>query len=298
MFTVVADVGAAFLMVAAGPEPIAAGCTIVLAGIALYWAGMVLNDVFDVDRDREERPGRPIPAGHISERNAAVAGWTLLAIGIVLAGLAGYLRSDDMGIHWLPLPIAIGLAALIVAYDGPLKRTPLAPMAMGGCRVLSFLLGASAATELQPNEPWLPNYVIAIAIGFGVYIMGITTMARREAKGGRSPNLLFGWIVLIAGVSAMAFAARLASQPTGFQVRLDIFTVLIYFVAAPAVFRGLRAIIDPQPINIQMAIRVGILTIIPLAACFAFLRAGATWGLAVFLLTVPSTFLSLRFRVT
>ena len=54
----------------------------------------------------------------------------------------------------------------------------------------------------------------------------------------------------------------------------------------------------PTPIKIQMAIRVGIFTIIPLSACFAYLGAGAIWGLLGFLLTFPSLVLALRFRVT
>ncbi len=48
VFTVIADVSAAFLLVAHGPVPISRFALIVLAGIALYWAGMILNDVFDV----------------------------------------------------------------------------------------------------------------------------------------------------------------------------------------------------------------------------------------------------------
>ena len=49
VFTVIADVSAAFLLVAHGPEPVGRWLCVVAAGIALYWAGMILNDVFDVD---------------------------------------------------------------------------------------------------------------------------------------------------------------------------------------------------------------------------------------------------------
>jgi 4-hydroxybenzoate polyprenyltransferase len=298
VFTVIADVGAAYLLVAGGPEPVGPWIAVILSGIALYWAGMILNDVFDVERDRSERPGRPIPAGHIDLGQATKAGWLLLVAGVVLAALAGYLRDDVGAYHWLPLLVSLALAAMIVAYDGPLKRTPVAPVAMGACRVLSFLLGAVAAAELVPGEPRLPSYVLAAASGFGVYVMGITTMARREASGGRTPNLFVGWIVTIVGVAMMAMAPQLIDGPKGFHVAPNAFALLIAMVASPAVFRGLRAIYEPTPIKIQMAIRVGILTIIPLAACYAFLGAGPFWGLMIFLLTFPSISLSLRFRVT
>ena len=66
VFTVLADVSAAFLLVHHGPAPIIRFILVALAGVALYWAGMILNDVFDVDQDRVQRPQRPIPAGLIS----------------------------------------------------------------------------------------------------------------------------------------------------------------------------------------------------------------------------------------
>ncbi|MCG8649108.1 MAG: hypothetical protein MI861_04710, partial [Pirellulales bacterium] len=55
VFTVVADVSAAFLLVAQRPEPVARLICVLLAGVSLYWAGMILNDVFDINRDRQER---------------------------------------------------------------------------------------------------------------------------------------------------------------------------------------------------------------------------------------------------
>ena len=35
------------------------------ASALLYSAGMVLNDVFDVELDRQEQPYRPLPSGRI-----------------------------------------------------------------------------------------------------------------------------------------------------------------------------------------------------------------------------------------
>ena len=40
------------------------------AAVALYWAGMILNDVFDIEQDRMQRPSRPLPAGDISMQSA------------------------------------------------------------------------------------------------------------------------------------------------------------------------------------------------------------------------------------
>lgn len=299
VFTVVADTSAAFLLVSQGQDPVGRLACVVLAGVSLYWAGMILNDVFDEDHDRTERPSRPIPAGLIPRGQATTAGWTLLVVGVGLAALSGYLPSGKLPATWMPSAIAAALAIMIVAYDGPLKRTPLAPPAMGSCRLLSFLLGASPCLAVAAEGPLLPKYILGIAIGFGVYVMGITTMARHEATGGASPNLATGLVVMILGAAMLAFAPQLARNPIGWHASpRQTFPILIGMIALPVVLRGLRALADPTPIKIQTTIQVGILTIIPLAASFAFLGAGPVWGLAVFMLSVPAMFLSLRFRVT
>ena len=49
---------------------------------------MVLNDVFDLEIDRRERPERPLPSGRVSLRAARLLGWTLLVLGMLL-GIAG-----------------------------------------------------------------------------------------------------------------------------------------------------------------------------------------------------------------
>ena len=299
VFTVLADVSAAFLLVHQGPTPIERFILIVLAGVALYWAGMILNDVFDVEKDRKERPTRPIPAGLVSLGHARTAGWILLFTGVVIAAAAGRIPSDGAPITWLPAFTAFALAVMIIGYDGPLKKTPLAPVAMGGCRVLSFLLGASPFFAIAAGSPLFEKYLFGIALGFGVYIMGITTMARREAEGGHSSNLQIGLVVTALGAVMLAFAPQLKANQMGWAVATSgVFPMMIGAISFPVILRGFRAVRDPTPVKIQTTIRIGIFTIIPLAASFGFLGAGPWWGLALFGLTMPSLYFSLRFRVT
>lgn len=300
VFTVIANVAAAFLLVSGGPQPIARLVCVVLAGIALYWAGMVFNDVFDIERDRIERPQRPLPAGWIPLSQARLAGGLLLIVGVALATLSGYLPSQDYGSSWLPAVIGVGLASLILAYDGPLKQTPLAPAAMGGCRMLSFLLGAAACTTVpQPGELWFPKYLLAIALGFGLYIMGVTTMARDEASEQASPHLFPGFLLTIIGAALLAFAPRTAvGNPPWHLPPSTVFPIMIGLIVFPVIMRGLRVITAPTSVQVQNLIRISILTVIPLAAAFACLGAGPLWGLAMFALAVPSIALSRTLRVT
>ena len=301
VFTVLADVGAAFLLVSGGPDPIGRFLLVLAAGVSLYWAGMILNDVFDVAKDKAEGKPRPIASGAISLSAAKSAGWGLLALGVLLAAASGYVTDPVRPTTWFPAAIGLALAVLIVAYNGPLKPTPIAPAAMGGCRVLSFMLGASPLLEVVDGMPVVPRYLMGIAFAFGVYVMGITTMARDEATGGHLINLRTGFVVMLMGGLLLAFAPGL-SEPADrltWAVRPGMqFVLLIGLIVVPVAVRGFRAQVHPDPASIGNTIRAGILTIIPLAACFAFLGAGQIWALAVFALVVPAILLSMRLQVT
>lgn len=298
VFTVLADVGAAFLLVAGGPFPVDRFAMVLAAGVALYWAGMILNDVFDIEKDKAERNSRPIPSGAISLRTASKAGWGLLVLGVLLAAGSGYLPDPDHGSTWVPAIVGISLAVMIVVYDGPLKRTAMAPAAMGGCRVLSFLLGAS---PLISTIDGIPRYLLGIAFGFGIYVMGITTFARDEATGGHRMNLRTGFVVMLVGAAMLAIAPTLSQPADRITWTLQPggqFATLILLIVLPIALRGFRVQFDPQPAAIGNTIRASILTIIPLAASFAFLGAGQFLGLAIVALVVPAIGLSMHLRVT
>ena len=105
---------------------------LIFSSIFLYAGGVVLNDVFDVEVDKVERPERALPSGLISLKSAAFFGAILLLIGIALA----FLVNNLSGI------IAILLAFSIVLYDGYSKKYSfLGPLNMGLCRSLNLLLG-------------------------------------------------------------------------------------------------------------------------------------------------------------
>lgn len=296
-----ADVGAAFLLVAGGPAPLGRFVAVLAAGVAFYWAGMILNDVFDLEKDKADGKPRPIARGAISLAAASAAGWGLLVLGVLLAAASGYIPNGHGTTTWFPAAIALALAVLIVAYDGPLKPTPIAPAAMGGCRVLSFLLGASPVLVLADGMPVVPRYLLGIALGFGVYIMGITTIARDEETGGHLINLRTGFLVMLIGALMLAFAPGISDpdQRMHWVIRPSgQFVMLIGLIVFPVIVRGIRAQLNPEPAVIGNTIRAGILTIIPLAASFAFLGAGQAWGLAVFALVIPALLLSMRFQMT
>lgn len=112
---------------------------LLLSTAALYAGGVVLNDVFDAALDARERPERPIPDGRVSRSGAAWFGGALLAVGVASAGL----------VSAASLAVAAAIAAMVLLYDACAKHHALAgPLAMGTCRGLNLLLGASASAPL------------------------------------------------------------------------------------------------------------------------------------------------------
>ena len=139
-----------------------------LISLALYAAGMILNDVHDVEQDRIDNPRRPLPSGHASVRAAAITAAVLL--GAALAGAAA------LGIR--PLAVAGAVVAFVVGYDLLLKDTPVGPFNMGLCRAFNVCLGMTA---LAPHEANGTAVALLAAVPIFVYIVAVTYASRHEA---------------------------------------------------------------------------------------------------------------------
>src|SRR5215218_7927386 len=84
--TALGDVLAGFALAGLGNRPSLPW--LLLATVCLYGGGIVLNDVFDRDLDRAERPERPIPSGRVGVAQAATFGGALLIVGVGAAAMA------------------------------------------------------------------------------------------------------------------------------------------------------------------------------------------------------------------
>ncbi|MDA0323847.1 MAG: UbiA family prenyltransferase [Verrucomicrobia bacterium] len=140
-----------------------------VASVLLYAAGLLMNDVFDLQEDRAERPARPLPAGEIAPSTA----WCL---AMILGGVA-------IGICAATGPLGLGIGLLlfgvILAYNGYLKRYSVGgAAAMGLCRALSMLLGVSVAGTGGLTSP----LVITAAVTLWLYVAAVTLIADRETE--------------------------------------------------------------------------------------------------------------------
>ena len=203
VFTAASNVIAGFLLVRHKWEPTEALALLIGSSACLYLAGMVLNDVYDAARDAVERPERPIPAGHIDRTTASSAGWALLCGGVLLSWLAALAAG-----HPMPGLIGVLLAFAIVRYDKVLKSTWIGPVAMGWCRTLNVILGASVAGDLTRQGP-----ALAYALGVGLYTVVLTHIAQTETAGNASrqaavrrlvTRMIQGFIVLDAAAATLA----------------------------------------------------------------------------------------------
>lgn len=258
------------------------------ASACLYLGGMVLNDFFDVEQDRRERPYRPIPSGRVSRPAAGRLGSALLAAGLLLAGLAGLAATKPT---WVPVKVAAVLAAAIILYDAWLKRTIAGPVGMGLCRFLNVLLGLSACA----TAAWSARIYLGLVVG--VYIVGVTWFARTEARASARPMLLAGAVIMLAGfclaLPIPVIAPALQPEPVTALLFPYLLVVSGFIVGIP-VFRALER---PKPELVQAAVKRAIFGLVLLDATLATAMSGIM-GLAIVLLLVPAVYLGRRIYST
>jgi len=281
VFTAVADVGAGFIFTQNDWQLWPCAIWLGLASAALYTAGMVLNDVYDVDVDRQERPTRPLPAGQIAVGHARWLGWELLFAGVALGWAAAWRLGD-----WRPGVVASGIAAGVWLYDGLLKSTPLGPWAMAACRFGNMLLGMS----LAPHG-WSQVHFVA-AGGMAVYILGVCWFAQQEAGRSKRVNLAGGLLVLLAGLAVWALLPRFFPESVAYAVSLGERWYLLWILLATSIaWRCLPALWEPEPKQVQAGVKHCLLSIIVLDAVLAVAPHGPVPGAWLLLLLPPAMFL-------
>lgn len=247
---------------------------LVFSSVFLYAGGVVLNDVFDAELDKIERPERPIPSGLIPLKSAALFGVLLLLVGVVLA----FLVQRSSGI------IAMALAVAIVLYDGFSKKYSfLGPLNMGLCRGLNLILGMSV---LGQSANW---WYAAIPL---VYIFAITLISRGEVHGNNKSHIIWAGAlyaaVIFAVVGIVTFRTDHIVQTAPF---LALFAFLVY---RPLI----RAYQLNSPERIKKAVMAGVLSLVVLDASLAVGFSTWWYGLLLLLLLPLSILLSKIFAVT
>lgn len=146
----------------------------------LYIGGMFLNDAFDANFDREHRRLRPIPSGAIGEKEVWQWGFAFLAGGAA-------------GLVWAGTTTAIltlTLTACILLYNATHRLAEAAPVLMGACRLLVYLVSASVARPGAAGSVeggGMAGYPLWCGLALAAYVMGVSFLARKETRRGPVP---------------------------------------------------------------------------------------------------------------
>ena len=249
---------------------------LLLATTGLYGGGIVFNDVFDAELDAQERPERPIPSGRASRTEATLLGSLLLIVGVMAAAQ----------VSWLSASLATSIALAALFYDAFGKHQPIfGPINMGICRGGNLLLGASVLPAIL-GQFW---FLAMIPI---VYIAAITVLSRGEVHGAKQSIAVIALLLVIAvivgllGLGLLTQYEALAALPF---IGVFAIRVLLPFI---------KAVRQPTPEQIRIAIRAGVLSLIVLDSTLAAGFAGLPYGLLVLSLLPISTVLAQIFAVT
>ncbi len=120
---------------------------ILLGFISVFFVsggGMVINDFFDIEIDKLNKPNRPLPSGKISRHTAVWYSAILFLVGVSAAFMIGY----DA------LIIAVISAGLLIAYAASIKKTILVGnLVISGLVALTFIFGGIIANNYTPVLP-------------------------------------------------------------------------------------------------------------------------------------------------
>lgn len=243
----------------------------------LYIAGIVLNDYFDIEIDKKERPSRPLPSGKISKGYALTIAIVALLIANIIALIVGPIS----------LAISLALTLLIIAYDYQLKYSVLGPFAMGGTRSLNVIFGAS------PVLLYIDNHSVAIvgvaAASLFFYVSSITILSKKEV-GKERPNSTL--VILIV------FGVILAIVPLGMLLQFEWTFLLNLSIFAGVTIVTFRQYIAKEVPSVQKAVRNMVISIIILDSVFVSGTVGLPYGLATLLLIAPVVVLAKKLYVT
>ena len=273
------------------------------ATLCLYYGGMILNDVFDLEKDRIERPERPLPRGLIDPMAARLMGFYLLLAGLAFA----YLQSAPSAL------VGGVLVVFIIVYDGFIKQGVAGSLVMGLCRYANWYLGLTAIFYFPGMQAVVLNHGASFETGGGVvpilrmasvgmpvffYVFALTVLSKEESRAERKWPLLVTAVGLMASAGSVFWLYHAGILVSSLRGVIPLLAGLFYLL-----YRLYGLWKDFEPEAIQKTIKFMVLGIIPLDALLV-LSAGSVWlesflaALSVLLLLWPARALAGRFTVT
>jgi len=277
LLTAVADILAGFLYMGGSLSHVREAMLLAFASVSLYGSGVALNDVCDVEHDRDSRPQRPIPSGRITTTYATRFIASLLLLGVVLA----------FAVSRLSGVLAICIVAAVILYNAVLKATPLAPLMMGLCRVFNLALGMSFVGSLTLRTA---NTIPLMSMG--LYVASVTFFARTESGSSKPWRLVCGAMGIGLSVAILASLQWVLADPhSSFLVGVILLLLFVGSICRRAVLSGLPQVVQP-------CVGKLVVGIIVLDGCIAWAGRGLLCTIIVATCLIPTMALMRRFRVS
>ena len=254
---------------------------LLIVSILLYIGGVVLNDYFDITKDKKERPSRPLPSNIIPKRNALY-----ISISCFLSSLFLSLYTSLTG-----LLITITMLILIFIYNSYSKERISGPPNMGAIRSLNILLGSSTSFSFSMFDLQLIDSKIPIIIiSEFSYVCLITWLSRNETED-KSFNkkflLTFSTIYLM--IVFMIFLIFIDIFNVNSVLNLTIFATIIIYSHYLSIKRNF---------SIQKLISILIVLMVAFDSIFISGSIGILYGLMILLLIPLIFFLSKKMYMT
>lgn len=211
---------------------------VLLASLLFYCAGLLQNDYFDLEEDRQDRPFRPLPSNKVRGSTVILVASLFFATGLAIA----FVIDIVTGIT------ATALVLIITIYNHSGKRIPIVgPVLMGLCRGLNFLLGASVLGWSGIFAP----VVMVSAIFLSMFIGAVTHIAAGETDRHNPGAARWGpAVVLVLWFSGLYFLAKPYVLISAWTVSLTLAILASFW----PLYCGSLLVADPSPAVIQKTI--------------------------------------------
>jgi 4-hydroxybenzoate polyprenyltransferase len=289
---------------------------LIFSSIFLYVAGIILNDYFDINVDRKERPNRPLASGQITKRNALLIATSSIVAGNILS----------WSVSWNSFVISFCLTIVIFIYNYWLKRNRAGnPLTMGSARFLNVLLGGSSALGLVTK---MDLTLVFVGYCLFLYTVSISLLSLKEVSTGeRLSNKAWIPIVLSFLTVLLTIGSILVVGFSGYFQTAFIFNLIIFScimcIGFFHLFSRLKRItnltsqeqfkedypkVEEERVDsmsqtsisreIQRKVKTMILSIVVLDSIFLSGLIGIYAGIAVLLLVIPPILLGRKLYVT
>lgn len=253
---------------------------LVTISVLLYCVGIVLNDLYDFDIDKKERPNRPLPSGKISRRSAIVLVAIFSTIALILS----------VQVSFSTLVISSILFSVIFGYDKYLKNTHAGPFTIASARVMNILLGTSVSLRSVDSYSQIVTLTFVLIITF-VYVSLIGFISRYEVYGfSDNTKLLLPPAIVATVISSIILFTLMGFFKLESLIILSLFS-FIMIISFSRIYRRDSG-------RTQQIVRNMILSIIVLDSTFLTGIIGIELGLVVLTLMAPLLVLANKMYMT